>query len=113
MMHNGWYCPAAVVVHHNWDDHRIVNCSMITPSITELRLYGYDQKHPHYNSHSHFQEIIFANKYKQCRLDTRKYSFSQRVITEWNKLSNDCVNARNVNMFKNRIDRYMIRVGYT
>ena len=25
-----------------------------------------------------------------CRLDMRKYSFSQRVINEWNKLPNDC-----------------------
>ena len=24
-----------------------------------------------------------------------------------------CVNASSVNMFKNRIDRYLIRVGYT
>ena len=47
-----------------------------------------------------------------CRLDMRKYSFSQRVINEWNKLSNDCVNASSVNMFKNRIDRYFIRAGY-
>ena len=43
----------------------------------------------------------------------RKYSFSQRVINEWNKLPNDCVNASSVNMFKNRIDRYLIRAGYT
>ena len=51
---------------------------------------------------------------EQCRLDMRKYSFSQRVITEWNKLSNDCVKASSfcVNMFKNRIDRYLIRAGY-
>ena len=48
---------------------------------------------------------------EQCRLDTRKYSFSQR--NEWNKLPNGCVNASSVNMFKNRIDRYMIRAGYT
>ena len=41
---------------------------------------------------------------EQCRLDMRKYSFSQRVINEWNKLPND-----SVNMFKNRIDRYLIR----
>ena len=26
----------------------------------------------------------------------RKYSFSQRVINEWNKLPNDCVNASSV-----------------
>ena len=50
---------------------------------------------------------------EQCRLDMRKYSFSQRVINEWNKLPNDCVNASSVNMFKNRIDRYLIRAGYT
>ena len=45
----------------------------------------------------------------------RKYSFSQRVLNEWNKLPNDCVNinASSVNMFKNRIDRYLIRAGHT
>ena len=26
------------------------------------------------------------------------------VINEWNKQSNDCVNASRVNMFKNRLD---------
>ena len=40
----------------------------------------------------------------------RKYSFSQRVINEWNKLPNDCVNTSSVNMFKNRIDRYLIHI---
>ena len=39
---------------------------------------------------------------EQCRLNMRKYSFSQRVVNEWNKLPNDCVNASSVNMFKNR-----------
>ena len=48
---------------------------------------------------------------EHCRLDMRKYSFSQRVTNEWNKLPNDCVNAISVNMFKNRIDRYLIRAG--
>ena len=48
---------------------------------------------------------------EQCRLDMRKYSFSQRVINEWNKLANDGVNASSVNMFKNRIYRYLIRAG--
>ena len=45
---------------------------------------------------------------EQCRLDMKKYSFSQRMINEWNKLPNDCVNASSVNMFKNKIDRYHI-----
>ena len=50
---------------------------------------------------------------EQCRLDIRRYSFSQRVINEWNKLPNDYVNANSVNMFKESIDRYLIRAGYT
>ena len=50
---------------------------------------------------------------EHCRLDMRKYSFSQRVINEWNKLPNDCVNASSVNMFKNRIDRYLMGGGAT
>ena len=36
----------------------------------------------------------------QCRLDIRKYLFSQRTINEWNKLSTDCVTASSVTMFK-------------
>ena len=50
---------------------------------------------------------------KQCRLDFRKISFSQRIVNEWNKLSADCVGARSVNMFKNKIDIYLRRAGYT
>ena len=49
----------------------------------------------------------------QCRLDIRKYSFSQRTINEWNKLSMDCVTASSVNMFKNKVDTYLKRSGYT
>ena len=30
---------------------------------------------------------------KQSILDVRKYSFSQRTINVWNKLSTDCVHA--------------------
>ena len=36
----------------------------------------------------------------QRRLDIRKYSFSQRSINEWNKLSTHCVTASSLNMFK-------------
>ena len=32
----------------------------------------------------------------QCRLDIRTYSFSQRTINEWSKLSTDCVTASSV-----------------
>ena len=50
---------------------------------------------------------------KQSRLDERKYSFSQRTINVWNNLSTDCVHASSVNMFKNKIDKYLVKAGYT
>ena len=50
---------------------------------------------------------------KQCILDIRKFSFSQRTVNEWNRLSADCVrSASSINMFKNKIDIYLRRTGY-
>ena len=48
----------------------------------------------------------------QCRLDIRKYSFSQRTVNEWNKLSTDCINDISMNIFKNKLDTYLRRAGY-
>ena len=45
---------------------------------------------------------------KQSRLDVRKFSFSQRTINVWNKLSEVCVHASSVNRFKNGIDKYLV-----
>ena len=50
---------------------------------------------------------------KQSRLDVRKYSFSNGTINVWNKLSTEYVHANSVNMFKNKIDKYLVKVGYT
>ena len=50
---------------------------------------------------------------KQCRPDIRKFSFSQRTVNEWNRLSVDCVGASSVNIFKNKIDIYLRWAGYT
>ena len=50
---------------------------------------------------------------KQCRLDIRKISFSQRTVNEWNRLSADYVGASSVNIFKNKIDIYLRQAGYT
>ena len=35
---------------------------------------------------------------KQSRLDVRKFSFSQRTISVWNKLSTECVHASSVRL---------------
>ena len=56
-------------------------------------------------------EVTVAKK--QCRLDIRTYSFSQRTVNEWNRLSADCVRASSVNIFKNKIDVYLRRAGHT
>ena len=50
---------------------------------------------------------------KQSRLDVRKFSFSRSSINVWNKLSTECVDASSVNVFKNRIDKYLVKAGYT
>ena len=50
---------------------------------------------------------------KQCRLDIRTFSFSQRTINGWNILSADCVGANSFNIFKNKIDIYLKRAEYT
>ena len=48
----------------------------------------------------------------QSRLDGRKYSVSQRTVNEWNKLSAGCVHS-SINIFKERMDHYLVRAGYT
>ena len=55
----------------------------------------------------------FTQGKEHGRLYVRMYSFSQRTIDVWNKLSTDCVHASSVNMFKNRIDKHLVGVGYT
>ena len=49
----------------------------------------------------------------QYRLDIRKYSFSQRTISEWSKLYTDCVTASSVNILKNKVHTYLRRADYT
>ena len=43
---------------------------------------------------------------KQSRLDVRKFSFSQRTIIVWNKLSTEWVHASSV--FKKIINNYLV-----
>ena len=50
---------------------------------------------------------------KQSRLDVRKFSLSHRTFDVWNKLPAECVQASSVNMFKNRVDKYIVEAGYT
>ena len=49
----------------------------------------------------------------QSRLDNNKKFVSQRAVNECIKLSADCVGASTVNIFKNKIDIYLGKAGYT
>ena len=59
------------------------------------------------------REHNFTLVKKQSRLDVRKFSFSQRTINVWNELSTECVHASSVNMFKNKIDKFLVKAGCT
>ena len=50
--------------------------------------------------------VVFSMDYETSQL-------TQVTINVWNKLSTDCVHATSVNVFKNRIDKYLVKAGYT
>ena len=41
------------------------------------------------------------------RLDCGKYFFTNRVVDEWNKLTEDIVSCNSVNSFKNKLDQHL------
>ena len=41
------------------------------------------------------------------RLDCGKYFFTNRVVDEWNKLTDDIVLCNSVNSFKNKLDQHL------
>ena len=43
---------------------------------------------------------------KQLRLDLRKHFFSQRLVDEWNSLSEETVTPETVNQFKARLNKF-------
>ena len=60
------------------------------------------------------QSHHLANKFTQMgNFGNGKFSFSQRTVNEWNRLSADCVGASSVSIFKNKIDIYLRRARYT
>ena len=107
-------------------ERRLIECGLTTLETRRLRgdqievfklLNGYENidsniffsVRDHERTRGH--EATLAKE--QCRLDIRKFSFSQRTINGWNRLPADCVGANSVNTFKNKIDVYLRRAGYT
>ena len=44
---------------------------------------------------------------KSFKLDVRKFSFSNRVINEWNGLSEELIQSKSLAGFKKRIDYHL------
>ena len=58
------------------------------------------------NGYENIDRNILVSIKEQCRLNIRKFPFSQRTVNA------DYVGASSVNMFKNKIDMYLRRAGY-
>ena len=43
-------------------------------------------------------------------MDLVKYSFANRVVSEWNRLPNSVIEARGINAFKGKLDGYLRNV---
>ena len=54
-----------------------------------------------------------ADEHHYTHLNALYVKLQGKYILVWNKLSTDCVHATSVNVFKNRIDKYLVKAGYT
>jgi hypothetical protein len=52
-----------------------------------------------------FVKTILANQ-KNCRTNVRKYSFSQRVVDERNKIPKKVIDSKTINTFKSQLNNH-------
>ena len=45
-------------------------------------------------------------KKQRSRLNVRKHFFTNRIVDLWNNLTEEIISAKNLNTFKNRLDKY-------
>ena len=60
------------------------------------------QSQPNQRTRGHSQKLFKH----QFRLDLRKHFFLQRVIDDWNSLSENVISSNTINQFKNRLNKY-------
>ena len=51
-------------------------------------------------------EVTVKNCIKQFRIELRKHFFSQRVIDEWNSLTEEVISSDSLNQFKSRLNKF-------
>ena len=61
---------------------------------------------PYLNVRRQVFNFLFCLYQSPIQFDTRKFSFTNRIISSWNSLSDSVVSANIVNTFKNRLDRF-------
>ena len=110
-------------------EERLKECGLTTLEMQRLRgdqievfkiFNGYENIESNILSEIKESKLTRGHNYtlvkKQSRWDVtfvRKFSFSHRTINVWNQLSTECVHASSVNMFKNKIDKYLVKTGHT
>ena len=72
----------------------------IVKGIENFDQYSFFQPSRETGTRGHMYKFLLPS----CRLNLRKFSFSQRVVSEWNSLPPKAVNQTTVNGFKNIID---------
>ena len=45
----------------------------------------------------------------RCNRDIRKYFFSYRVVSKWNRLDDDTLKAKTVNSFKTKLEKERVK----
>ena len=60
----------------------------------------------HLESHYDLRGHRFSLNQSQIRYDTRKYNFTNRIISIWNGLPDTVISATTVDTFKARLDRF-------
>ena len=47
-----------------------------------------------------------------CKAEIKKNTFAFRTVNQWNDLSEGVVNAKNINEFKNKLDKQLHHLKY-
>lgn len=61
----------------------------------------------HFDNQTRTRGHRFKLLKERCEKAIRKHYFSMRIVNKWNNLPSSVVNAKNINTFKNRLDKFL------
>ena len=74
--------------------NKVLFCS-VTGRPMDMEQLFFELSDTGYNLRGHSKRLTV----NRCRLDSRKYFFSNRIVHHWNNLTQEIVDARSVNVF--------------